>query len=249
MAQQKGIIKLKGTIGDITFYHSKDGYLAKAKTSLDGTRIATDPNFARTRENGREFGEAATDGKLLRTSIRSFMKGAHDNRVTSRLTKLLTKIVKLDTTSLRGFRTIGIAIAFPNAMTMLKGFNFNIKSLLSDVLKNAYALNSTTGVITINNFTPINDIVPPQGATHVTLIGAWAKVDFSGRVYNMQTTNAVNLLIDGTSSTVTLTPTATPTGTGTNVYLLKVEFFQLVNAVQYTLNNGAYNALSIIQVA
>ena len=28
MARQKGIIKLDGTIEDITFYKSKDGYLA-----------------------------------------------------------------------------------------------------------------------------------------------------------------------------------------------------------------------------
>ena len=31
MARQKGIIKLDGTIGDITFYKSQDGYLAGKK--------------------------------------------------------------------------------------------------------------------------------------------------------------------------------------------------------------------------
>lgn len=31
MAQQKGIIKLDGTIGGITFYKSKGGYLAREK--------------------------------------------------------------------------------------------------------------------------------------------------------------------------------------------------------------------------
>jgi len=31
MAQQKGIIPLKGTIGGITFYKSKDGYIARGK--------------------------------------------------------------------------------------------------------------------------------------------------------------------------------------------------------------------------
>ena len=29
--------------------------------------------------------------------------------------------------------------------------------------------------------------------------------------------------------------------------MLKIEFFQLVNAVQYSLKNGAYNALKIIE--
>jgi hypothetical protein len=31
MAKQIGIIKLKGTIGDIAFYKSQDGHLARAK--------------------------------------------------------------------------------------------------------------------------------------------------------------------------------------------------------------------------
>lgn len=29
MAQQKGLIKLKGTMGGITFYKTQDGYLAR----------------------------------------------------------------------------------------------------------------------------------------------------------------------------------------------------------------------------
>ncbi len=34
MARQKGIIKLKGTIGDITFYKTQDGHLAREKAVL-----------------------------------------------------------------------------------------------------------------------------------------------------------------------------------------------------------------------
>jgi hypothetical protein len=49
MARQKGIIKLEGTIGDITFHKSKDGYIAKEKGGIPANRIAHDPNFQRTR--------------------------------------------------------------------------------------------------------------------------------------------------------------------------------------------------------
>ncbi|EIA08653.1 hypothetical protein HJ01_02375 [Flavobacterium frigoris PS1] len=52
MARQNGIIKLKGTIGDITFYKTKDGHLAREKGGIDAKGIATDPAFQRTRENG-----------------------------------------------------------------------------------------------------------------------------------------------------------------------------------------------------
>ncbi len=64
----------------------------------------------------------------------------------------------------------------------------------------------------------------------------------------MKLTNAVNLPIDGTPEAVTLTPTAVPSGTGVKIFMLKVEFFQLVNGVQYSLKNGAYNALRVLDV-
>ena len=66
MAKQKGIIKLEGTIGDITFYKSQDGYLAREKGGIDANRIASDPAFQRTRENGSEFGAAGKAGKMLK---------------------------------------------------------------------------------------------------------------------------------------------------------------------------------------
>ena len=65
MARQKGIIKLRGTVGDITFYKSKDGHLVRERGGVDGNRIANDPAFKRTRENGSEFGRAGKSGKLL----------------------------------------------------------------------------------------------------------------------------------------------------------------------------------------
>ncbi len=43
--------------------------------------------------------------------------------------------------------------------------------------------------------------------------------------------------------------TAVPTGTGTKFFLLKMEFFQQVNALQYPLKNGAFNSLKVIEVA
>jgi hypothetical protein len=70
MARQKGIIKLKGTIGDITFYKTQDGHLAREKGGIDASRIASDPAFQRTRENGSEFGRAGKAGKILRTALR-----------------------------------------------------------------------------------------------------------------------------------------------------------------------------------
>src|SRR5690554_3843282 len=87
MARQKGIIKLKGTIGDISFYKTTDGHLAREKGGVEKERIMNDPAFQRTRENGSEFGRAGKGGKLIRNAIRLLLQNAKDKRVTSRLTK------------------------------------------------------------------------------------------------------------------------------------------------------------------
>ena len=95
---------------------------------------------------------------------------------------------------------------------------------------------------------PINEINTPSGATHISLRGAWAKVDFATGEADIQETNTVNLPIDAASTNVVLTPNAAASGLGTDLFLLMIEFFQEVNGNQYTLKNGAYNALSVVEV-
>jgi hypothetical protein len=126
MAKLKGPLKIKGTIGDITFSKTEDGYIAKEKTSLDGKRIATDPDFQRTRENNAEFGRAGKAGKVLRNAIRTLLQNAKDKRVTSRLTTEMMRVVKADTTSPRGMRNV-----IDGEAELLQGFDFNINAKLA----------------------------------------------------------------------------------------------------------------------
>ncbi|MCD6065850.1 MAG: hypothetical protein K0S33_676 [Bacteroidetes bacterium] len=252
MARQKGIIKLKGTIGDVSFYKTQDGDLARAKGGVDASRIASDPAFVRTRENNTEFGSSANSGKTLRDAVRPLMMRASDNRVVSRLTKLMTGIKNMDTASARGERTVGLAIATPAAKALIKGFNFNIKAVLGAVLFKPYQVTPATGEIRINNLIPLNDIAYPTGATHVTIRGGLAKIDFANGTYNLQLSNEENLPIDAAVNNVVLTPApgspGVPSVVGTDLYLLQVEFYQEVNGVQYAMKNGAYNALAIVEV-
>jgi hypothetical protein len=249
MAQQTGLLKIEGTLGGITFYKTKDGHLAKTKGGVSKERIASDPNFARTRENGSEFGSAASAGKLLRDACRVLMQNTADARVTSRVTQVMTAIKNLDTSSARGDRNVAEAISDMDAKALLKNFNFNVDSLMSAVLFKPITVNTTTGEITFDSLVPINDIAYPKGATHVALRGAWAKVDFANNTSSIVYTSTANLPIDATDSGVTLSASGTPSGTGTSIYLLAIEFFQQVNSVQYPLKSGSYNALTIIEVA
>lgn len=249
MARQKGLIKIEGTLDEITFYKTQDGHLAKTKSGVSGDRIASDPAFARTRENVAEFVNSAQAGKTLRATVRTMMLAASDNRVTSRLTKLMAAIKNLDSVSARGERTVAVGIINIPAKELLKGFNFNNRAILSSILFAPFTVNIGTGVIDFPAFTPLNDVTFPEGATHLTLGGAWARVDFATGISDIKFTNKVNLLINGITAPQTLTPSAVPSGTGTDLFLLEIDFFQEVNSIQYTLTNGAFNALALVEVA
>lgn len=249
MARQTGLMKYKGKLGGISHYKTQDGHLAREAGGVSGERIANDPAFVRTRENGAEFGSSAAAGKTLRTALFSMLNTAADNRVVSRLTQVMTEIKNLDATSARGLRNVGVAIALPAAKLKLKGFNFNNRAILSSVLYNPYTVNTGTGVININGLIPIDEIAFPSGATHVTFKGAWARINFATGAIQVFNSNVVNIPINAVSNNVTLTPTGTPTGAGTDIFLLQIEFFQLVNTIQYSLKNGAHNSLAIVDVA
>jgi hypothetical protein len=249
MAKLKSILKIEGTLDELTFYKTQDGHLVRTKGGVSGERIANDPNFQRTRENGAEFGSSASSGKLLRNAVRNLMMNASDNRVTSRLTQIMTQIKNYDVASPRGERTVADGIADPAALALLKNFDFNNKAALSGVLFAPFTVNTTTGAISIPSFVPLNDIAYPSGATHISFKSAYAVVDFANATSAIEYSPVTNLAIGPANTTVTLTPAAVPAGTGTKFYLLLIEFFQEVNAVQYPLKNGAYNVLNIVDAA
>ena len=249
MALQKGIVKIEGTVGGLTFYKSGGEHLVREKGGVSGDRILNDPNFARTRENNSEFGASGAAGKMLRDALRVLMMSAADGLVTARVTTLMHNVMKQDTTSARGKRTPAVGIGVAAGRTLLKGFNFNENAVLGGVLYKPYVVAPATGVITIASLNPATDIVFPTGATHVSLTGAMANINFATGVSDVKLTNVLNLAANAAAAAVTLTPTAVPAGTGTKLFLLKVEFFQLVNGVQYSMKNGAYNALAIIETA
>jgi hypothetical protein len=156
---------LKGTIGNITFYKSKDGYLAREKGGLDANRIANDPAFQRTRENGAEFGRAGKAGKVLRNALRSLLQNTSDSRMIARLTKEMMKVIQADAVNPRGMRNV-----IDGEAELIEGFEFNVNSKLGTTLYAPYtsSINRVSGELSVNipAFIPANMVAAPAGATH-----------------------------------------------------------------------------------
>jgi len=93
MAKQESFIKLRGKMGDLSFYkHREHRYAAKMKGGVDANRIATDSAFQRTQENNAEFGRAVSTAKKIKQQINNLLFYYGDNRFSNRLTSLVHRI-------------------------------------------------------------------------------------------------------------------------------------------------------------
>lgn len=248
MAKLNGILKIEGTLENLTFYKSADGHMVRTKGGVSKKRILTDPAFIRTRENGAEFGKSANAGKMLRMAAGTLVFKAKDAKLSSRLLQVMSKIKNLDTISVRGERNVSEGILTLDGQLALRGFDFNNRAPLKAVLCSPYVLDTNTGAVVIADFTPGEQLRFPAGATHFNMRGAFVNLDFATGISDVTYSNVVTLPIDLTTATQTLTPSGVPIGAGTQLYLILIEFFQEVNGVSYSLKNGAFNALNVLEV-
>jgi hypothetical protein len=248
MARQTGVVTLKGTIGGISFYKTRDGHMARGKGGVEGSRIKSDPAFQRTRENGAEFGRAGHGSKILRDAVRVIMQNAKDRRVVSRLTTEMVKVLQGDTTNIRGERNV-----VGGDLGMLQGFEFNVNAALGTTLYAPFTttIERVTGKceVSLPAFVPSNLVAAPSGATHFKIVSAGAEVDFAGETFIADSKESEILPWDPTeTAAINLSNAVTPASTSPLFLLLGIQFYQEVNGVNYALKNGAFNSLQIVKV-
>jgi hypothetical protein len=248
MAEQKGIIKLKGRMGDISFYKTANGYMAREKGGVDGKRIATDPTFQRTRENGAEFGRAGKAGKLLRTAFRSVSITTSDSTMSNRLTQLMVKVIQGDATSVRGERNV-----IDGEAELLQGFEFNINSKLDTSFLAPYTATivRATGVmrIVVDSYIPETMVAAPEGATHYKLLTASAAIDFEHFSFDIDVADSGELALTNVATAPLTLTTNMPVASTHPIFLaFGIEYYQEVNNAMYPLKNGAYNSLCVVKV-
>lgn len=248
MARQKGIIKLEGSIGDVSFYKSKDGYLAREKGGIDADRIKNDPAFQRTRENGSEFGRAGRAGSTLRTAFRPLLLRTADSRVTSRLTKQMLTVIRSDTENARGERTV-----LGGNLDLLENFEFNNAGKLAATLYTPFDVAvdraAGTGTIALPAFVPMNSIAYPQGATHLKLMSAVAEIDFETDEFTYSAAESEPIAITAEETEETQLQSQFTANSDKAVFLVfGIEFYQEVNAQMYAMKNGSFNCLALVHV-
>ena len=158
-------------------------------------------------------------------------------------------VVKADATSTRGKRNV-----LDGEMTLLKGFDFNISGKLSTTLFAMYksSIDRATGVAKVDfaEFSPIDDVAIPQGATHMKFISGAGVINFETGVFSSVKTESaeIDLLLGQVAAPISLSNAIPADSTDPVFLLLGIEFYQKVNGVNYPLKNGAFNSLAIVEV-
>ena len=248
MARQKSIVEIQGTIGNLTFFKSQDGYMVKAKSQVSKDKILSDPKFSRTRENMAEFANAGKSGKIIRSPFSNLLQTSADPRMVSRLVAQCIGILKTDTVSKRGKRTVA-----NGDLSLLEDFEFNNKGILSTALLAPYTVTftRTTGIVDFDLpvFVPQQGIAAPQGATHYQVQLAAAAVNFNAKKNKgFRTASAVLPWDNDPSADLTLSLTLPVNSTFPVFILLQLQFMEQLNTDYYALQNGAYNACAIINI-
>lgn len=249
MARVESLIKLNGTIGDLSFYKSKSvGYQARMKTGVSGARIANDPAFARTRENGSEFGRSQQEGKKLRELLRDVLFENSDNKFSQRLASRLLKVIQMDSVNVRGERVI-----VPENLVLLDGLECNQRSSLRAITLKPFTVTydrfSGDGFFSCPQLIPNLHIAKLSGATHVqyTLV----LQEFSGDELDQRPVirrSAYIKLGEMQPMDVDLMASLEADPEKSVLVLVGTGYFQMVNNAYYPLANGQYNALTISQV-
>lgn len=264
MSKQTGLIRLKGTIGGVTFYKSEGEDLARIANGPNKERIENDPAYQRTRENNKEFGGSANASKALRTAFSSSLHTMADSKLTSRLTRIF-KAINAKGEGIRGQRPVMISAN----RSMLLNLEFNKKTVFSSIFSAPFTVTpaaSRNGVsVEVPAFDPNVYISAPAGATHFRIIVAIGSI--SDFIYNVSTGHyepvqpALNSLGSVGYSAYTALASAAPVDFDATLSLpgtpameaevsvlccLGIEFYQQIGGTNYVLAQG--NALKVVSV-
>jgi hypothetical protein len=245
MAKQTGVLTLKGPVGRLSFYKTRNGYLAREKGGVDKTRIMNDPKYARTRENIREFTDNAKSSKLMRDALRPVISKIGDRRLNLRITQALMQVLKSDEVNVRGERRVK-----EGDWNLVKDMEMNAGSSLGSTLffELQYNDSAASWQVILPAYTPQDMIAVPSGATHYRISATGVGLDFDSGSRSLANSGSTLLSVLDPALGQTLTVDKGQLGGTHFAFVLSVEFIQMVNGVEYAINNRAHNAAKVISV-
>ena len=244
MAKVKGIIELKGTIGDTNFYKRKGVALArKAGGGFNGAAIKTKDSMVRVRENSSEFRGCMQSVQFFKIGLNPFLRKFKDGTLHERLVSLFTKIKDLDLVSGRGLRTVPNGLQNPVGQGLLQNYLLTSGSRLDGVVHQKVVFDWDAG-FSIPDFEG-KAVSFPGGATHLGLQIGYLRPDFETMTPSFGCSEVVYLGRTDVG-TVVLPAPALAEAEGLKVGVLFAQFVQEVNGEFYPLKHEGSVVLEVI---
>ncbi len=177
MAKVIGLFKLRGSIDDLTFRKTQDGFIAGMKPGPTRERVLSHENFMLTRRNAYEFQQAIRDARLLRHALGTALYGRTGSSMNGRVNGVFYKAARRD-----GISDLGTRRAFQGDMGLLCGFDFNkrlpLAYALPVVFTHSLAAEAGCCRVEVPSFIARKRKDFPAGATHFRLVSGMVVIDF-----------------------------------------------------------------------
>jgi hypothetical protein len=264
MAKQKGILKVQGSVGGLTFYQRNGKDFLKVTSGPSKEKIKNDPSFKRTRENNQEFAGSAMTGKALRMGLVQEFKDMSDSTCVSRIVKVCREVIS-KANGVRGQRPF-LPADHKDSFLFLsfnQSVSFDSLFLAPYTLDTAGTRNQLT--IQVPDFNTGNLVHAPAGATHfrlVNLISALSSYQFNTTTSKYEAADTLNNAKNDFNATDYI-PLGGMVGAGTSltsalagapilppatvlIACIGIEFYQEIGGAKYLLSSG--NAMKIVNV-
>lgn len=232
MAKNQGIVRLRGSIDGVTYTEGVNGRISRSKSSLDKTKMDSNPKFNVLRLYQKELRTFSKYGALLRIGITSELKQVKASRGTQRLNKILYRIKEEDKTNRMGERQVSEGLQTAKGKSMLKSFDFYGKTNVSALLGKRFDLDMASGIFRIPEFNPAYDVFAPKNVSHVQFRALIIGLDAATLEVSVKRSSVVNLALEDTLTDLLLDTDGMPDVTTQLFYVVQVLFFRELNGFQ-----------------
>ena len=201
MAKVISNVKLRGTVGGITFYKASDQDLAREKgdSGITKKQFAENPIFDRIKLHGKEFGRCSLKSKIFRLLVKPFFDRAKDVSFAGRVNQLLFEITEEDLTNPLGYRLIENGLQSPYLSEILLGFEGNRLRPMAKVCRVPVSFDWDTMVLQPYSLHLTQDLVWPEvDANLVEFQLAFANWDCAGNSFETSYSNVIQVAREDT---------------------------------------------------
>jgi hypothetical protein len=243
MAKVKAPFKLKGSIGDLTFYENEYGPQVKTKSSPTKWHMKHHKGFANARRNAAEFKRAGKGALLLRQALgKPLLKGFTTMRLNGRMMRPFVKAVKADPIHEWGERNL-----VAGDLSGLTGFEFNHTLPLDDALplnvENHYTIEDGHIRLQLPAVRIRKKDALPETATHYRLVCCLLTLDFATGRYHRELQTSDHLPMGRKAGAAFCAAHTIAADTPGCCWLLGVEFYKIEDGHPTLLKGGALRVM------